>query len=553
LTSTIKKNILTVLLSIPSQSDLEELIYRTPRGGQRVYANTVYSVFPKDDDSLNRVVDLAKSLKACDEIGDKELEGIYSDTTIRKVMQEKLDELCYSETGIQGKLINNLVSTLSELAYPYYDNGNTVKIEPMQFTDTLIQSAESTLRSISPPKYLDDLDFEYLDYLLSNNIHISISGITNEKKVSDIIDYFYTNPALPIVLEKTIKRAMRDGYDKLKFGIRRKGKLYFKKIYQFENQNCEPPQKPEAEDLDGIELDDYVVPPKLALNEQLSNLKPEENKVSDGVVRIWYEVYDSASNKYVKIDEALNIYDQQTLIELPIVRRKEFLPEGIDVKLEKNEIEAKPIEEVVINGIVEGIGIFKGELKLSANIGEVSPSQFALDENKKTEKVVWKFNAPKDSGDYTYTLTVYKDSQILKSLNVKVRVKSPSASISNIVPPRETKVSTITIRVEESNFKPLSILIRKFSSICKVSSAKFALEANINDTNPRLNMVLEDTSLDDLQTVIGMISRYNMGLKKVSYTVVLKPRSGNYFNPPSFTPDEEKELQKYISYEEYKG
>jgi len=548
-----KKYILAVSLSIPSQSDLEELIYRTPKGGQRVNANTVYVVFPKDDESMNRVVNFAKSLVACDEISDKELEGIYSDATIRKVMQGKLEELCYSETGTQGKLISNLISALSKIAYPHYDNGNTVKIETMQFTDTLIQSAESTLKSISPPKYLEELDFDYLDYLLSNKIHISLSEITDEKKVSDIIDYFYTNPALPMVSEEKIKSALRDGYEKLKFGIRRKGKLYFKKIYSCEDQNCQPPPESEAEDINGIEPDDYIVPSKLALKEQLSNLKPEENKLSDGVLRIWYEVYDSANNKYVKLDEALNVYDQETLIKLPIVKKKEFLQEGIDVKLEKNEIEVKPEEEVVINGIVEGIGIFKGELKLSASIGEVSPSQFTLDENKRVEKVTWKFSAPKDDGDYMYSLTVYKDSQALKSLSVKVRVKRPSAQISKIVPPRETKVSTLTIQVEEPNFKPLSILMKKFSSICKVSKAEFSLETNINDMNSKLCLCLEDTTVDDLQTIIAMISRYSMGLKKISYTVTLKPRFGNYFNTPSFTPDEEKELQKYISYEEYKG
>jgi len=545
-----KKYIIAVLLSVPSQSDLEEMIYRTPNGGPRVNANTIYVIFPGEDASLKSTIKIAKESVTCDKITDKDLEKLYADETIRKVMKDTLNGYCKSETGKLGQLLSSIVSTLNKIVYPYYDestNRNIVKMETLHFTDTIVQSAISALNAAK--KYVEDLDFEYLDYLLSK-IHVSVL----ERKVGNILDYFYTNPALPITKEEYIKQALLDGYSKLQYGIKRKDKLYFKKIYPCDDKNCKAPSEPEAEELEEVELDDYIVPPETALEEQLSSLKPEENKVNNGVVRTWYEFYDDTNQKFVKIEEAKKIYDPATLIKLPIVKRIEFLPEGVDIKLEKNEVEVKPEEEVMINVTVEGIGVFKGELKLSANVGEVLPSQFSLDENKKAEKVVWKFNAPKDSGEYEYTLAVYKDSQALKSLNVKVRVKSSSSTqISNIVPPPATKVSSITIKVNELNFKPLSILIKKFGSICKVSRAEFSVDADINNMSISLRLDIQNIPLDDLQSIIALINKYVIGAKNISYTVELYPKFGDYIQLPSLTPDEEKELQKYISYQEYKG
>jgi len=80
--------ILLAILSPIREDDAERMIYETASRSSRKYANTIYLIYPRDSDSLSRMISFAKYLIACEEVS-KELGSLYADSEILDVIEEE--------------------------------------------------------------------------------------------------------------------------------------------------------------------------------------------------------------------------------------------------------------------------------------------------------------------------------------------------------------------------------------------------------------------------------------------------------------------------------
>ena len=543
--------ILVAVLSPIQESEIEKIIYETPSGGSRRYANTVYLIYPRDNNSVLQMLGFAKHLIACDIVGE-ELDSIYEDSEVREVMRKKLEKYCKGMEGVEGKLVINILAGLNLVAYPSFDENshrNTFRLTDASMADTIIETATRALKSTRPPKLYDELDFEQLEYMLSQ-VGINVSEGESERLVSDILDYFYSNPRLPMVREETIKDALIDGVRSLSIGVKRLGKIFFKKVYECRSrQDCNPPSIEEGEAPHSLEPSDSILPWRTALQEQLEGLKEvREERVAGEIRRIWYAFYIDGS--LVPVAEALESLDLETLRYSPLVRITEFIEEGVDVKLNKYEITASPGEEVTITVLVERIGGFKGDLSLMATSGELSSNTLSIGDERPSATIDWRIKVPEEPGMYSYEVRVMNASgEVLKTSSVTIIVKPRGREAVKGVPPKGTKLSLIEVEVSAFNFKPLRIIDSKFGSECEVEEAVLELEAEIADRKPKVTLRLNGVALDDVKSIFPAIAqRYGISVRHMWYRIRLRPRNGEYIIASEFTENERREIENYMTY-----
>jgi len=541
--------VLVVVLRPVSTGEAEAVIYETPSGGRRRYANTVYLVCPPHRDSVSQMLAYAKLLIACEEVAGQ-LDSLYEDKDVRDVMKKKLEKYCWGAEGVEGQLALNILSGLSQVIYPVFkDNRDTVGLVTASPADTIVGTVKHALKAAMPPKLYEDLDFDSLEYMLSQ-AGISLSEGETPRRVSDLVDYFYSNPRLPIVGEEAIKRAIIEGVKDLKVGVKRNGELFFKEVHVCKSgQECRPPTSGEGKAPDSLGPGDLVLPWRVALQEQLGGLSDTERRVDGGVVREWYAFYIGGS--LVHKDEALRVYDPETLRSAPLVRMVEFIEEGVDIKLDRPEVEAQPGEEVPVTLLVERIGGFEGEVSLTATGGSLSPERVTLGGEKPSARVEWRVGAPREPGKYSYEVRAVDPSgRALRSAKLEVIVR-PRAGCTRGVPPRGSKLSLLEIEASAPtpNLKPLKIIGNRLGSEVLVKRAEVELRAEIEGRRPRVSLIFEDLAFGEADRIIAsLLQVYGISLRDARYRVTLKPRRGEYVTAPEFTEDETKELGCCLTY-----
>lgn len=548
--------VLLVVLSPLRASDIEKMIYRTGSGGLRRYANTIYLVYPRDGKVMAQMLGLAKLLLACNMVAE-ELDSIYTDSEIRDVMRRKLDKYCKGMDGVEGKLVINILAGLNTVAYPSYDERrlqNTFKETSATMADTIVEIAVKTLSSERPPKYYEELDFEQLEYMLSQ-IGIQISSGEATRTVSDVIDFFYSNPRLPMVTEKTIKKALLDGVRRLHIGVRSSGRIYFKRVYNCTSrQECKPPTIEEGEVPQDLTYSDILLPWRIALLEQLEGLKEvREEKVRGGIRRVWHAFY--IEGDLVPIAKAMEKFELDTLRYAPIIRVTEFLEEGVDVKLDKYEIHTTPGEEVAVNVILERIGSFKGDLRLAASTGLLSSEALSISDERPSAVIEWRIRAPEEPGTYNYEFKVMNSTgETLRTVGVTLIVKPRRHEFVKGVPPKGTKVSLIEVEVSGLNLKPVNIIASKLRDNVDVEEAVLELEAEIAGRRSRVFVKLNDVATDDLKSLFSaIVQRYGIATRRLQYKVRLKPRGADYVVAPEFSGDELRDLENFMKYYVFEG
>jgi len=415
--------------------------------------------------------------------------------------------------------------------------------------DTIIETATRALRSTRPPKLYDELDFEQLEYMLSQ-VGINLTEGESGRLVSDIVDYFYSNPRLPMVKEETIRDALIDGVKKLRIGVKRSGKIFFKKVHECRSrQDCNPPSVEVGAAPDNLEAADLILSWKMALQEQLEGLKEvKEERVAGGIRRIWYAFY--IDGNLVPVSKALEGLDLETLQYSPLVRITEFMEEGLDVKLDKNEVTASPGEEVTITILIERVGNFKGDLSLTATSGELSSTALSISGERPSATIDWRIKVPEEPGTYSYEVSIMGASGgVLKTSSVTIIVKPRGPKAIKGVPPKGTKISLVEVEVSAFNFKPLRIIDTKFGSECEVEEAVLELEAEIANRRPKATLELNGVALDDVKSIFPAIAqRYGISVSHMRYRIRLRPRSGEYIMAPKFTEDEVRDIENYMTY-----
>jgi len=548
--------LVTILSPIP-ESEVEKIIYLTPSGGLRRYANTIYLIYPRHSANVSQMLSFAKRLIACGMV-EKELDSLYTDSEVREVMSKKLEKYCKGTEGIEGQLLVNILAGLNYVAYPSFDENthrNTFKVVDATMADTIVETAARALKTARPPKLYDELDFEQLDYMLSQ-VGTNLSEGELTRLASDIVDYFYSNPRLPMIREEIVKNALIDGVRSLRVGVKKSGRIFFKRIHECRSkQECSPPSVEEGEVPRTIESEDLILPWRIALQEQLEGLKEvKEEKIAGGIRRTWHAFYINGT--LIPITEALKSFDLETLRYSPLVKITEFIEEGVDIKLDKYEVTALPNEEITITVFVERIGKFEGEVLLEVTEGSLSTDKTVINDENPSATLEWRLRTPEKQGRYSYEVKAIDSSgKVLRTASLIVIVSPKEREgCREGVPQKGTKLSLIKIEVNTLSFKPLRVIDVKFSSECYVETAEVKLEAEIAGRKPKVTLRLDDVALEDVKNLFSSIAqRYGVSLKYVWYQVTLKPRKGEYIVTPEFAESEVKELENYMTYCVFEG
>ncbi|HDI75066.1 MAG TPA: DUF499 domain-containing protein, partial [Thermoprotei archaeon] len=471
------------------------------------------------------------------------------------VMKKKLEKYCRGMEGVEGKLVVNILAGLNKVAYPSFDTNthrNTFSLADVSMADTIIESATRALRNIRPAKLYEELDFELLEYLL-NQAGINFAESNQTKRVADIIDYFYSNPKLPMVRDEVIKSAILDGVKSLRIGIRKGSRIYFKKVYECRKPDqCTPPSVEEGEQPHSIELDDVVLPWRTALQEQLEHLKEtKEERVAGGIKRVWHAFY--INGELIPVAEALESFDLDTLRLSPVVRVVEVIQEGVDVKLDKYEVSVAPDEEVEIGIVLDRVGMFVGEVFLETSDGDLSRSKVSIDDKNPTATVEWKIKAPGEPGSYTYDVKAKSASgELLREVRLALIVRPRGREANKGIPPKGTKVSLIELEVDALNFKPLRVIDVKFGPSSEVEEASLELQASVGDRSPRISVMLSNVALDDVKSIFpAIVQMYGIAIGSMRYRLRIRPRTGDYMEAPEFGEEEARDLERYMKYYVY--
>jgi len=236
------------------------------------------------------------------------------------------------------------------------------------------------------------------------------------------------------------------------------------------------------------------------------------------------------------------------LREAPLVRVVEILREGVDLKLDRYEVEVAPGGEAEVKVLVERIGGFTGDVTLSADFGEVSPASLRLGDESPSAEVSWRLRVPEGiaAGEYSYELRACSGDRVLKSVRLRVAVR-PRGRYFSGVPRRGDKVAALEVEVSALNLKPIRILSDRLGSELDVEEARLEVEAEVQDRRPRVRLELSDVTLDDVKALFPSISgRYGIMVKRMYYRLKLKPRKGEYVVFPELSESEAKELEGAI-------
>jgi predicted AAA+ superfamily ATPase len=551
-----RKYILLACLNIPEREDerkavLEEVLYRTRSGGTRGYANTIYVAFPSSQERIKWASDYAKKLIACDEV---EEEGIIEKLTgalrgadaeiAGEILKRKLESY---RTEVLNNLINNTLGIFNKIAYPHYDEeklANTVKeVEFIVQADSIITAAERSLSSTGIGKLKMEIDFDTLDYYL-RRVGIDLSDGAEPKTVETVVNYFYSNPRLPAAPRETILDAVRDGVRRLRFGVKSRGRIYFKKIYE-----DKAPPISEGEVVPMLNDGDEILPWRIALQEQMKGLKRQEwiekemRKIEEYIVRI--------NDKELTVEEVLsNIgkFELEQLKTAPII--KVIRTVSIRVELAKQVVEVKPGEPVSMEAYITRIGPYVGEILLKPSNGRIDKQKLKVDDAFIRERITWTIDKiPQLPGEYSYMLEAFDlQGAPLDTVKLVVRVLGEKPGWREGIPPVGIGIGELEIRIDERfSVRPLDILRRRLGGAAIVSKANFKILMKPGEGRESLVVLdVQNVQIDDLLTlVMAVINRFQLFRVTASLSLSLKPVKEEFFIMPEVTDEERKVLGEH--------
>lgn len=548
-----RKYVLLACLDVPEgyedrRAKFEEVMYRTKSGGMRGYANTIYIVFPSSRSRVSHALEWAKKLIACEEI---EKEGIIDMLTsrlpakeaeiAREILKKKLEDY---ERRASENLILNTLGIFDRIAYPHYDEGrlaNTVReVDFITQMDSIITAVERSLASTGVGKMKTEADFDILDFYL-RRVNIDVSEGVEVRTVKSLIGFFYSNPGLPAVPKDVILDAVRDGVRRLKMGVRSRGKIFFKRVYE-----REAPQISDGEIITELDEDSEILPWRVALEEQLKMLKRREF-VEGGERRIEEYLVRIAGREVTSEEIVGNIgkFDFEVLRTAPIIKNVRKV--SVKVGLVRSTIEVSPGEKISVEVQVIRVGPYVGEIILKPSIGNVDKESLAIGDTFTQGKVLWVIdNAPEKPGNYTYTLKVRDPNGLtLDEAELVVRVLGEGVGWEEGVPPSGSKLKELELTSEGgSSLKPLDILKRRINDSAIISTASFKVAIETMESKKlNVSLNLQNVQIDDLLALtLAILNRFPPLKVTASLNVNLKPFKKEYFVMPELSEEERKVL-----------
>ncbi|MGC9106774.1 MAG: DUF499 domain-containing protein [Infirmifilum sp.] len=558
-----REYVVMVALNPPAPQQIEDAIYRLPNHSERRYANTIYIAYPGSRKNYDSMIWNAKQLKACDEVS-KDLKSIYTDKDVLEVMEKKLNSYCYGENGVEGRLLISILDGIDGVAYPTYSEGDNrktfVKVAKGQQALTIIDGVVKALTNARPKKIYpkDEFSFETLNHLLSQ-LGIELSEGSVARKFTTLYGYFFENPRLPAISRDALVKAIKEGVRRLEIGVRKEGKIFFKKIYRCESRDkCSLLQAEEGSAPEDISEEDEILPWSLALKEQLEGLKSVvEKKEGDMIRRRWYGIYLSSEKRVLSVEEALKNPDLVLIRDSPIVEFLETIRVGVEISIDSPEI-ASPGEEISVSIFLTRVGEFSGEVSVEVLTGgsSVAKGKANLGPDKLSSKLELRFKAPEKPGDHTYEVEASGPSgEDMGRKPFKITVKPKAGEIVRGIPPRGARVEFIEISYdgETANLAPIYEVSKKLGSACVVKKAELNVSITEGDSKPVIKVEVESLPLSEFGDIVakGIAQRFGLKLSGTKYTIKLVPRDEKYIETPEFNEEEKKRIENYIKYKLY--
>lgn len=557
-----RKYIVYVCLDIDAvrrREILEDIIYRTSSGGSRRYANTVYVVFPEHKEKLIPALDYAKKVIACDE-RESVLDAFLRELNInvqeleiaKEIYRRKLDEYC---RNAMLSFYNSILEALSKVAYPVMKDGvRTVdEIDLFIRSTSIVYVVEQTLSSTGLKKVRSDLDFDTFRYLL-NSIGVDLNAAS--KRVSDIIDYFYSNPRLPAIPEEAIKEAIAEGIRRLEIGLRCGNRVYYKEIESCSDewQCLEKVLGSEGKYIGSkaIANECEVLLYVDALRAQMESLRGRE-WVEGGAKYIedYYIILEG--KKLVRVSDVLSDfenYDPEVLREAPLVK----LVKKVVVYLEhlepaKSRLSVKSGEEVEYKVVVRRSGPFKGVLRVDVDNGYAEPKSINADESFTEGLIKWVVKAPSEPGTYSYELKLITEEGTLAAstrIDVFVEAEIEKEFIEG-VPPEGVEIESMRISIEGRDLKPLNVLRGRLGGLVTVREASFEMSCAMKkDKVSTVSISMSNVGLDDLLAIIlNVMQRFGLGEVTSKMSLGLVSVDGKSFKMPMLSNEEIDTLSKH--------
>jgi predicted AAA+ superfamily ATPase len=534
---------------------LEEITYRTSSGGTRRYANTIYIVYPDRRERLLQALDYAKKVIVCEEVErenivDSLLKGLEISVQeleiAKEIYRSKINKYCENaEIGFY----NLVLSALSKVTYPAMkDTTRTIEETDIAIgTTSIIYSVEQTLSRLGLKKIRLELDFDTFSHLL-NSIGVNLN--TTVRKVSDIIDYFYSNPKLPAVPEEVIREAIAEGVKKPEIGLRCGNRVYFKNIVTCESEEqCLQVGRVEGEPITSKAVADNceVLPYVEALKDQMKGLEGRE--WYEGGVKIVEDYYIVLDKKLVSVKnvlESFEEYDPVVLKETPLVKLVRRVV--VDIEPREHVVRARPGEEIQHKLVIKRSGPFRGVLRIRTSYGEVQPSTISIDERFTEGLVTWTLKVPTEPGSHSYVIElVAEDGRTIASARLNVVVEIIGREWYEGVPPEGTEVEIMKVHIDGRDLKPLNVLRSKLGASTIVRGMSLELSfAMRKDRVSRLSLSMNDVGLDDVAAIVlSIVTRFGLGEITARIDLEIAPAEGRGFKMPALSKEELDALSKH--------
>ncbi len=532
---------------------LEEIVYTTRSGGARRYANTIFVAFPSQKDRILNVLNLVKKYIACKQVSSENIVGFLTRDyrgedaeIVRRVLSEKLNSYC---STVESNAYLNVLSLFDSLAYPSYtmdEKRNTVKIDRIEgVLETIAASVEKTLKSIKPQKMLTSMDYSTLKYLL-NSIGVSLEDVS--KTVREIIEYFYTNPKLPIAKSDLIKSAIADGIKSLEIGLQCNDRVFYKRVEPCSTDfDCLSVSTASGDEIsDAIIRDECrVLPWKEALLEQMKSLKRfiEGGKVVEHLIN-----YNGSLISVEDVLANIDKYDIYALKNSPLLRRE--LKVSVRLVPDYKEVDVGSGEVVEEKLMIDRIGPFAGEIGIQTDKGVVEPVKLLIDDKTSRASIVWRFKAPEESGFHeARILVVDKNGRELARSIIRVRVRGrEEAKCGRVLPPEGSKITSVKLRINKRTLAPLDILNRRFSRQLYIRRGKLSYSVRVGDRESSIELLLENIDLIDciqiLTSVLSSLQRLALG--ETSFLLEIDVKAKTPVTIPSLSDKEKEDMQAFL-------
>ncbi|HDJ89269.1 MAG TPA: DUF499 domain-containing protein, partial [Thermoprotei archaeon] len=272
-----REYILLASLVTLDDDSIYRLLYQDSQGRMKTYKNTVTIVYPDREENIAKLLEYAKRWLACEKVG-RELNTHYPDKDIREIQAKKLKD--YKMNHVFKYILRNAINAFNMIAYPVYDSERRMEwfetTRTKMATLSIIGLVEDTLSEKDVGKIARELSFDGLDFMLERKLGINLINGSHEIPVSELINYFFTNPRLPFVNPETILECIRDGIKSLNIGIRKGEEIYWKRVYSVGESI---PVSDMGNVPSRIDESDLIIPWKLAAKQQINKLLDLDGKV----------------------------------------------------------------------------------------------------------------------------------------------------------------------------------------------------------------------------------------------------------------------------------